>query len=109
MIRDRAGAEAPEKVTKRQIDLLVCQRDLGTIASWARWRKCCPPDTKFRWLTIATFSAPDYLRRVIVPLADSAIGMVTCLYRGIASSTLGCAQRLGSAPILFRCAERTTH
>ncbi len=31
----------------------------------------------------------DYLRRVTAPLADSQIGMVTCLYRGVASATLG--------------------
>lgn len=32
---------------------------------------------------------PDYLRRVIAPLADPAVGMVTCLYRAIPASTLG--------------------
>jgi len=32
---------------------------------------------------------PDYLRRVVAPLADEAVGMVTCLYRGIATSTFG--------------------
>jgi len=32
---------------------------------------------------------PDYLRRVTVPLADSGVGVVTCLYRGIAAATLG--------------------
>ena len=31
----------------------------------------------------------DYLRRVIAPLADEKIGMVTCLYRGVAAPTLG--------------------
>ena len=32
---------------------------------------------------------PDYLRRVIAPLADPQVGLVTCLYRGVAGRTLG--------------------
>jgi len=32
---------------------------------------------------------PDYLRRVITPLSDARVGLVTCLYRGVAGSTLG--------------------
>jgi ceramide glucosyltransferase len=32
---------------------------------------------------------PDYLRRVIAPLADEHVGMVTCLYRGVAARTFG--------------------
>jgi ceramide glucosyltransferase len=32
---------------------------------------------------------PDYLRRVSTPLADLRVGMVTCLYRGVAGATLG--------------------
>ena len=31
----------------------------------------------------------DYLRRVIAPLADKSVGMVTCLYRGVPAPTLG--------------------
>jgi ceramide glucosyltransferase len=32
---------------------------------------------------------PDYLRRVITPLADPPIGMVTCLYRAVPAPTVG--------------------
>ena len=32
---------------------------------------------------------PVYLRRVVVPLSDMKVGLVTCLYRGVASRTLG--------------------
>jgi ceramide glucosyltransferase len=32
---------------------------------------------------------PDYLRRVLAPLSDAKVGLVTCLYRGIANSSLG--------------------
>lgn len=32
---------------------------------------------------------PDYLRRVMAPLAEPQVGMVTCLYRGVAGATLG--------------------
>jgi len=31
----------------------------------------------------------DYLRRIIAPLADEQVGMVTCLYRGVAASSFG--------------------
>ena len=31
----------------------------------------------------------DYLQRVMAPLTDEGIGMVTCLYRGVAAPTLG--------------------
>ena len=55
----------------------------------------------------------DYLRRVMAPLAEENVGMVTCLYRGIATRTLGSKlESIGistdfSAGVLVaRCIER---
>lgn len=31
----------------------------------------------------------DYLRRIVAPFCDEAVGMVTCLYRGVSAATLG--------------------
>jgi ceramide glucosyltransferase len=33
--------------------------------------------------------AADYLANVVIPLADPKVGLVTCLYRGVASPSLG--------------------
>ena len=35
----------------------------------------------------------DYLRKVIAPFADASVGLVTCLYRGVAGPTAGLAPR----------------
>lgn len=40
---------------------------------------------------------PDYLKRVIGPLADPRVGLVTCLYRARASSIASRAEALGIA------------
>jgi len=48
---------------------------------------------------------PDYLRAVVAPLADPAVGLVTCLYRGVATG--GLASNLGAMFInewFFPCA-----
>jgi ceramide glucosyltransferase len=80
-----------EKYPHRKIDLLVCSRDLGnnrklgTLAqmlSAARHEILLVNDSDIR-------VAPDYLRRVVSPLADPTIGLVTCLYRGIPTPTMG--------------------
>ena len=40
--------------------------------------------------TTATFAVePDYLRRVLAPLSNPQVGLVTCLYRGVAAGTVG--------------------
>jgi len=80
-----------EKYPNRQIDLLVCQRDLGTNRKLSTLAQMVPA-ARHEILLVNDSDirvAPDYLRRVIAPLGDSAVGMVTCLYRGIAAPTLG--------------------
>ena len=73
------------------IQLVVCSESLGTntklgnlaqMVRAARYDHLIVSDSDIR-------VEPDYLRKVITPLTNVAIGMVTCLYRGIASPTLG--------------------
>ena len=93
----------PRKVKRGR--LLVCQRQVQSC--WARWRNAARRPTRNLLVNDSDILvAPDYLRRVIVPLADSAIGMVTCLYVASRVPTLGSRLSLGSALILFRRAER---
>jgi ceramide glucosyltransferase len=80
-----------EKYPNRQIDLLMCPRDLGTNRKLGTLAQMFPA-ARHEVLLVNDSDimvAPDYLRRVVEPLADTAIGMLTCLYRGIASPTLG--------------------
>lgn len=54
------------------------------------------PHTSHAWLVLADSDisvTPDYLARVTVPLNDPRVGIVTCLYHGIAGQTL--SARLG--------------
>ena len=80
-----------EEFPERRIELVVCSQSLGAntkvsnlvqMLSSARYECLIVNDSDIR-------VGPDYLRRVVAPLSDSAVGMVTCLYRGIPSTTLG--------------------
>lgn len=75
----------------RPIKLIVCEKILGSnvkvsnlvqMLSEARHEYLIVNDSDIR-------VNPDYLTRVMAPLADKRVGMVTCLYRGIAAETLG--------------------
>lgn len=75
----------------RKIHLLVCPKILGTnlkvsnlaqMVTEARYDYFIVNDSDIR-------VEPDYLRRVIAPLADPRMGLVTCLYRGVAAETPG--------------------
>ena len=80
-----------ERYPDRQIELLVCPRDLGTNRKLSTLAQMLPAARHEIFLVNDSDIrvAPDYLRRVIAPLADPSLGMVTCLYRGIASPALG--------------------
>ncbi|MFY9561505.1 MAG: bacteriohopanetetrol glucosamine biosynthesis glycosyltransferase HpnI [Terriglobales bacterium] len=80
-----------ETYPHRQIDLLVCARDLGTNRKLSTLAQMLPA-ARYEVLVVNDSDirvAPNYLRRVIAPLRDDVVGMVTCLYRGIAAGTLG--------------------
>jgi ceramide glucosyltransferase len=91
---DPAGAlvrNLQQKYPNRQIELLVCPRDLGTNRKLSTLAQMLPA-ARHEILLVNDSDirvAPDYLRRVIAPLGNDEIGMVTCLYRGVSSATLG--------------------
>ncbi len=73
------------------IRLVVCPEKLGAnvkvsnleqMLKAARYEHLLVNDSDIR-------VRPDYLRRVMAPFAHERVGMVTCLYRGVAARTLG--------------------
>jgi ceramide glucosyltransferase len=75
----------------RPIRLVVCPNKLGAnlkvsnleqMLLSARYENLLVNDSDIR-------VGPDYLRRIMAPLADKGLGMVTCLYRGVAAATIG--------------------
>ena len=76
---------------QRRIELVVCPRELGTNRKVSNLIQMLP-STHHDYLLVndGDIRVPrDYLRRVISPLADSKVGLVTALYRGSAGGTLG--------------------
>jgi ceramide glucosyltransferase len=74
-----------------RIRLVVCPKVLGAnrklsnlaqMLSEARYAYLIVNDSDIR-------VEADYLKRIIAPLTNEKIGMVTCLYRALAASTLG--------------------
>jgi ceramide glucosyltransferase len=79
--------EFPERsirlvVSPNRLGANVKVSNLGQMLPSARYRHLLVNDSDIR-------VAPDYLRRIMSPLTDERVGMVTCLYRGLPSSTLG--------------------
>ena len=76
---------------RRTIQLIVCPKVLGTNMKVSNLVQMLP-HARFDHLIVNDSDIkvePDYLRRVTAPFADEHVGMVTCLYRGIAGRTLG--------------------
>lgn len=75
----------------RRIQLVVSEKILGAnvkvsnlaqMLTEARYDHLIVNDSDIR-------VEPDYLRQVTAPLANSQVGLVTCLYRGVPGATLG--------------------
>jgi ceramide glucosyltransferase len=80
-----------QEFPNRSIQLVVCPEILGAnvkvsnleqMLAAARYSHLLVNDSDIR-------VDRDYLRRVMAPLADAKVGMVTCLYRAVAAPTLG--------------------
>jgi len=79
------------KYPGRAIELILCDRVLGTNLKVSNLAQMLPA-ARHEFLLVNDSDIrvpPDYLREVIAPLADSSVGLVTCLYRGVAAPTLG--------------------
>ena len=74
-----------------QIRLVVCPKVLGTNVKVSNLVQMLPL-ARYEHLIVNDSDIQverDYLQRVMAPLADEKVGMVTCLYRGVAASTFG--------------------
>ena len=76
---------------QHNIRLVVCPKNLGANRKVSSLIQMLA-EARHAHLVIADSDIrvpPDYLRQVLAPLADPAVGMVTCLYRGVPAATLG--------------------
>lgn len=83
----RLQSEYPQ----RPIRLVICRKQLGANQKVSNLAQMLP-EAIYDHLVVNDGDIrveSDYLRSIIAPLADPAIGMVTCLYRGVPASTLG--------------------
>ena len=73
------------------IQLISCERILGTNIKVSNLVQMLPA-ARYDLFVVndSDIRVPsDYLRKVVTPLANASVGLVTCLYRGIAAPTLG--------------------
>jgi ceramide glucosyltransferase len=73
------------------IRLVECKLNLGNNTKVGNLAQMLP-EAKHQFLVVNDSDIrvpPDYLRTVVPPLNDSSTGLVTCLYKGVASGTIG--------------------
>jgi ceramide glucosyltransferase len=76
---------------RAEIRLVHCARNLGSNTKVSNLAQMLP-HARHEHIIVndSDVRVPaDYLRRVVAPMADSGIGLVTCPYRGVANATLG--------------------
>ena len=76
---------------QRSIQLVVCPKILGPNVKVSNLEQMVQA-AKYQHLLVNDSDIQverDYLRRIIAPLTDNEVGLVTSLYRGVAASTLG--------------------
>ena len=84
---ERLRAEFPQ----REIRLVHCPQNLGSNTKVSNLTQMLP-HASHEYIIVNDSDIrvpPDYLRRVLAPLVDPGIGLVTCPYRGVANATLG--------------------
>jgi ceramide glucosyltransferase len=84
---EQLQAEFPQ----RAIRIMICREKLGANTKVSNLAQMVR-QARYEYLIVNDGDIrvePDYLRRVLAPLAAPAVGLVTCLYRGVANSTLG--------------------
>ena len=80
-----------QEFPQRAIRLVYCRETLGTNTKVSNLAQMVG-EASHPYLLVNDSDirvTPDYLRRVVAELSDPAVGLVTCLYRGIAGNTLG--------------------
>ncbi len=83
----RLQSEFPD----RRIQMMICRQILGVNVKVSNLAQMIT-EARYEYLIVNDSDIrvePDYLRRVTAPLADSRVGLVTCLYRGVSGGTLG--------------------
>jgi ceramide glucosyltransferase len=84
---ERLVIEFPDRV----IRVVICSKKLGTNTKVSNLAQMMV-EAKHELILVNDSDirvSPDYLRRVTAPISDSKLGLVTCLYRGVPTSTLG--------------------